>query len=83
MAKKLRSSHALKYVPYVPSAEEDQRLIAVCLDQMPLGERLRIARRLLDADPATPFVPTPWVEKGLPPEAPRNGGIGGPAGNPF
>jgi hypothetical protein len=64
MAKKLRSS-------YVPSAEEDRRLIMVCLDAMPLGERLRIARRLLDADPATPFVPTPWVEKGLPPEAPR------------
>ena len=60
----IRGDKAIRFVPYTPSKEEDEALLRLIVEGMPLPQRLEKALVLLgqaDTSPEAPFLPMPWT----------------------
>lgn len=73
------TDNAIRYVPYVPSPEEDQALIDIALKQQPVKQTLQYSQLLLNRAADQPdrlFLPLVWVveelNEGQTPQTPQD-----------
>lgn len=64
----IRGDRAIRYLPHIPSVEDDLRMLQAALDTMSVEEKLAVGvdlLRLREGEPLRAFLPTPWVKAEL------------------